>query len=156
MSRQTRKAYTFIKPTAEPQGISEEGWKRAHAAIEKLKRSYIEEWAPTALDELERTLKMARSSPDLAAEQLQAAHRLAHDMKGQGATFGFALVSDIGGALCVLTNNRVAATSAELRAMLAHVRAARSILTRELEDPDCPEAHAVMRELKSAIRANLH
>lgn len=156
MTDQPRKAYRFFTPTEEPEEVPDASWTRARSAIEKLKRAYVTDWAPASLNELERALKIAGSSPDLAAEHLDAAHRLAHDMKGQGATFGFALVSDIGAALSALTYERVEATPAEIQAMLAHVDAARAVIAAELEDPESPDALKVMGDLQAAVRANLH
>ena len=156
MSKTKHRPLTFFEPGGEPSGIDQGSLERARTAIEKLKRAYVSEWAPTAINELERALLLARSSPELVAEQLEAGFRLAHDMKGQGATFGFCLISDIGAALCNLTHNRTSATSAEFEAMLAYVQAARAVIGEELEDPDCDAAVAVMADLHAKVRANLH
>lgn len=156
MSQQSRKAYRFITPTDAPEPAQDDAWRRARIAIDKLKASYVQDWAPASLDEMERTLKLALSNPETAFEHLQTAYRLAHDMKGQGATFGYILISDIGAALCGLTYDRNEASQAELTAMLAHVDAARSVLAGGLEDPDSPAAVAVMGALQTAVRASLH
>lgn len=156
MSQSTTKSLKFFDPADEPAEIDDAAWRRARSAIDKLKRAYVDEWAPASLDELERLFSLALSNPDEAAEQLEASYRLAHDLKGQGATFGFSLVSDIGLSLCVLTEDRTEATPAELQAMLAHVAAAREVLAREIEDAQSAEAAALMQNLQSTVRANLH
>lgn len=130
--------------------------ERARAAIDKLKSAYLQDWAPATLDELERRLQLARSIPDTVRENLEAAFRLAHDMKGQGATFGFVLISDVGGSLCEMTHERISATDRDICAMLAHVEAARAILNHRLEDPESDMAVAVMANLKSSLTEYLH
>ena len=156
MSKSSRPAFSFFEPGAEPSGIDDAALRRARSAIDKLKRAYVTEWAPAAIDELERAILIARSSPEQAPEQLDAIFRLAHDMKGQGATFGYAMISDIGGALCNLTDHRLTATHAELEAMLANVRAARTIIQNRLEDPDSPEAQSLRDDLLQTVRSHLH
>lgn len=71
--------------------------QNARAAIENLKLSYLTEWAPATIDDLDRRLQLARYVPSPVPEHLEAAFRLAHHMKGQGATFGYPLIFDIGG-----------------------------------------------------------
>lgn len=156
MSERSRKAFKFVTAAEAPAPPAEDAWSRARSAIDKLKASYLDDWLPASLDELERTLKLALSNPDLAGEHLQMAYRLAHDMKGQGGTFGYSLISDIGGALCGLTYGREEATTSEIQAMLAHVSAARAVANDHLEDPESEGAVEVMGALQSAVRANLH
>lgn len=156
MSQQSRKAYKFVSPVELPEQPQGDSWSRAQDAIEKLKDSYIEDWAPTALNELDRVLTLALSKPDDAEEHLRLAYRMSHDMKGQGATFGFCLISDIGATLCSLTFNRKQATQAEIQVMLAHVEAARKVLLERLDDPESEGALAMMAELQAAVRSGLH
>jgi len=156
MSNQPQKTYRFIQPTEPSAELNDGAWERARVAIEKLKRAYVDDWAPASLDEIERALKLAGSQPEAVREHLDAVYRLAHDMKGQGATFGYVLMSDIGAALSELSYERDDATKAEIKAMLAHVTAARAVLSEELEDPNCAEAQALLGKLKSVVRANLH
>ena len=49
MSDQPRKAYRFFTPPEEPEEVPDASWTRARAAIEKLKRSYVTDWAPASL-----------------------------------------------------------------------------------------------------------
>jgi chemotaxis protein histidine kinase CheA len=156
VSKTNHRPLTFFEPGGEPAGIDQGPLERARTANEKFKRAYFSERAPTAIDELERALLMARSSPEFVAEQPEIGFRLAHDMKGQGATFGFCLISDIGAAFCNLTHNRISATSAKFEAMLAHVHAARAVISEELEDPNSEAAVAMMAHLNAKARGNLH
>ena len=149
-------AYRFVEPSAEPPEIDEGALQRARSAIEKLKNAYLTEWAPSAIDELDRVIRFAGSSVELAPENLHAAYRLAHDMKGQGATFGFELLSEFGSALVTMTFEREEATPAEITAMLAYVAAARAVIDQRLDDPYCDDAVAVKAKLESALKASFH
>lgn len=161
MSAERRHNYQFASSSAEtlsaePQGMDAAASKRARIAIEKLKESYLNEWAPATINELDRRLQLARSAPSSAGENLEAAFRLAHDMKGQGATFGFVLISDIGASLCTMASSRADPTDGDLCAMLAHVEAARAVLNQRLDDPECEGAMLVMAKLKARVMGYLH
>lgn len=156
MSAQRRQSYQFFSPGTEPEGMDAAATARARIAIDKLKLSYLSEWAPATINELDRRLQLARSAPSSAPEHLEASYRLAHDMKGQGATFGFTLISDIGASLCSMTANRTVATDGDLCAMLAHVEAARAVLNQRLDDPECEGAVHVMANLKASVLGYLH
>jgi len=151
-----QKALTFFEPGGEPEGIEGDALARARSAVEKLKRAYLNEWAPASVDELERVLRLAGSSPDLAGEHLNAAFRISHDMKGQGATFGFDLLTEIGSTLCTLTYNRDSATPAEFQAMLTHVEAARAVIALRIEDADSAEAAAIREKVEASVRTHFH
>ena len=156
LSKASSTAYRFYEPSAEPAGIDESALRRARSAIDKLKNAYLTEWAPAAVDELERVLRYAASSIELAPENLNAAYRLAHDMKGQGATFGFDLLSEFGEALVSMTYERDEATPAEIDAMLAYTFAARSVIEQRLDDPYCKAAMAVRSKLDTALKSSFH
>lgn len=156
MAKAATKSLKFYTPTDPAPDLRDAAMERARAAVDKLKDVYVREWAPAALAELDRTLKLARSSPEHAEEHLEAAYRLAHDMKGQGTTFGYPLISEIGEALCHLTYGRETATKSEYRAMMAHVEAAGTVLANELDDPESDAARDAMRKLQSAVSGNLH
>src|SRR5690606_15790481 len=86
--------------------------ERANEAMARLKEEYVAEWAPASLAEMEALVdELTRSSPPGVFAQL---YRHAHDMKGQGATFGYGLITQIGEALCRLTAGRDAGSEAEI------------------------------------------
>lgn len=156
MTKSASAAFRFFEPGGEPQGIEDDALRRARSAIDKLKRAYLREWAPASIYELDRAIRLGQSSPEMAAEHLDMIFRLAHDMKGQGATFGFELISEIGDSLCGMTEGRVFATKAEFDAMHAHAKAAHQVIEQVIEDGDSPEARRVRRDLQAALRACLH
>ena len=75
--------------------------KRAQDAVAELSADY-QNWALADLAKAEQALAEARG--DLAAAQpaLQRLYGIAHDMKGQGGSFGFPLVTHVAQSLCRL------------------------------------------------------
>src|SRR5215470_16107418 len=79
--------------------------KRAEAAVADLAKDYAA-WALADVAKARKALARANDDPAKRAQQVEALFRVAHDLKGQGASFGFALVTKIGQSLCTLTRDR--------------------------------------------------
>lgn len=77
---------------------------RAEAAIADLAKGYAS-WALADLAKA-RTALATADDPAQRAKHVEALFRVGHDLKGQGASFGFPLVTKIGQSLCVLTRDR--------------------------------------------------
>src|SRR5262249_59846534 len=76
--------------------------KRAEAAVADLARDYPT-WALTDVAKARAALDTARDDAGQRGAQVEALFRIAHDLKGQGASFGFPLVTRIAQSLCILT-----------------------------------------------------
>lgn len=76
----------------------------------------------------------AQASDDNAFQQSVAlAFGIAHDLKGQGSTFGYNLVTDIAGHLCTLTRPKNQPTPDGLPKMQACAQALYDILAGRIE-----------------------
>lgn len=74
--------------------IDPEAVTRAESIVASMGEEYLE-WLRADLDELDKTLTEARGSVR-AVDQLR---RKAHDIRGQGGSFGFPLISQVADAL---------------------------------------------------------
>lgn len=79
----------------------------AEAAIAKLKVSFGA-WVKADLDLIDVHLTAAESADcsDLRSEQLEALRRIAHNIKGQGGTFGCHALSEVASELDALIKRR--------------------------------------------------
>lgn len=130
--------------------------ERARAAIERLRDVYASEWVPAALREVEEALAMARTTRGDRHELFDRIYRVAHDMKGQGATFGYPVLSEIGASLSRLTAERIYAGEAEIAALDAHVVAARAALALGPVPTETVEARRMLASLRITVRSLLH
>ncbi len=80
--------------------------KRAEAAVADLAKDYPA-WALADVAKARAALTAAGDDAAQRGEQIGALFRVAHDLKGQGASFGFPLVTKIGQSLCILTRDRM-------------------------------------------------
>jgi chemotaxis protein histidine kinase CheA len=106
---------------------------RAEAAVAHLARDY----ATWALEDVAKAAKaLATAKADAAARpaQVEALFRVAHDLKGQGSSFGYPLVTKIGHSLCALTRDRALTYQDEhLDLAQAHVDAIQLVLTKGIK-----------------------
>ncbi len=78
--------------------------------------------------------------------------QISHDMKGQGATFGYTLVTTIGNRLCrFIEKRRETLDDAGVAVVLRHVEALDQVLTRRMKEPATPEVEALLESLDRAV-----
>lgn len=137
--------------------IDPDALRRVEDVIEQLRWTYIREWAPSAMQELEAAaqgLRQAAGAGDRAAasEHRAAILRLTHDMKGQAGTFGLDLLQDFAASLhdCAAADTDAGKRQAELCG--AHVAAMRTALS----DASAQPAGLIDSLLERQLREGLH
>jgi hypothetical protein len=105
---------------------------RAQAAVADLAKNY----AGNTLSDLDRCaafLKTAREAPEQRGNAVKELYGIAHNIKGQGSSFGYPLVTRIGHSLCTLVRQERDFLDADLGVMQAHLDALRLILTKDIK-----------------------
>lgn len=129
-------------------GIDAEMLARAEAAVAEMAAGYPD-WATQDLMQMREAAAALRAVP--SAEQGYALYVLAHDMKGQGGSFGYPLISIIAGTLCRLLHRRTVFEPRHLAAIEAHLDAAGAVLAQRMAG-DQVEAGAVLTaELQTLV-----
>ena len=105
--------------------------RRAEAALQALSDRYIT-WAEADLVRLEACMTHVLTHPESCAETLAQLLGVAHDMKGQGATFDYPLVSELGGCLCSLLKSAPHPDSAEMERITALATAMGQVIRQRL------------------------
>lgn len=97
-----------------------------------------------------------RKAPEEIHGDMQGVFRIAHDMKGQAATFGYPLITNVANSLCRFVENfdasHVAATDVGALCDLIgiHVDALRVLLKHDLKGQGGPIGEQLMRGLGDA------
>ena len=123
-----------------PPDIDPEALARAEAALEGLSSRYLS-WAEADIRAL--TECFARIEARSGTAPLAELFAIAHDIKGQAATFGYPLLTRIGQALCRLIERDPAAT-AEIG---AHVAAMAQVVRGRLEGDGGAAGRRLLAEL---------
>lgn len=106
---------------------------RAQAAVDDLAKGYTT-WARADVDRARKALDAALAEPAQRAKHVEELFRVAHDLKGQGASFGYPLVTRIAESLCKLTRDRkLAYEDRHLDLARSHLDAAQLVLTKEIK-----------------------
>ena len=89
-----------------------------------------------------------------AKEAIETAYWIAHQMKGQGGTFGYPLITAVGASLCDLLDGRESLDAAQVQAARLHFEAMSLVVSRPLKGDDGEGAKMVEGLLKVAARAS--
>ncbi len=115
----------------DPPALDPNTLMRADAALAALAGDYLK-WAEADVARLAVCLGDARTDAGGRRDHLARMFSLAHDMKGQGGTFGYDLVTEIGARLCRLLDGRPEPDAADWDRLTAHVNALSRVLTEQL------------------------
>jgi len=114
---------------------------RAEAAVADLAKSYVT-WASADVEKCTEHLAVARATqptpnlPEGAVDDrmiaMQALYAVAHNIKGQGSSFGFPLMTRLGESLCRLTRAKRPFPDNDLNIVQAHLDAMRLVLAQNI------------------------
>ena len=105
---------------------------RAESAIKKIGESFPE-WAQSDIDDMEKALDAARQNPDQQEDYLMQIFRRSMELKGQGGSFGYDLISQIGDSLKKFTESRNDANPRDVEIIAAHVSAMRVVMVQDIK-----------------------
>ena len=128
-------------PVVDPAALA-----RAEAALATLSANYLS-WADADVVRLTAALHQAQTDPAGPAAHLAVLFRIAHDMKGQAATFGYPLVTTIAGQMCHLIGAAEIPTPRDMSRVAAHVAALVRVVASRLEGDGGAEGQSLLREL---------
>lgn len=129
-------------------GIDVNAIKRAEEAIEALKS----EFGTWINDDVNRLVAMRDAHREAPGEETHGDfYRAAHDLKGQGETFEFPLVSRIAASLCHLLDGTAPGVALPHRLVDAHVDAIRVAVRDQVKDASTRVATALAIELEMQV-----
>ncbi len=106
---------------------------RAEAAVADLAKDYPR-WALADVAKARAALAAAIEGPKARASHVEALFRVGHDLKGQGTSFGYPLITRIGHSLCTLTRDRALEyEDKHLELAKAHLDAIDLVLTKGIK-----------------------
>lgn len=129
--------------------IDMEAIRRAEESLKALSSNFGD-WIKDEVEKLIAAHAAFKATPD--AQTLKSLFAAAHDLKGQGATYEYPLITDIASVMCKLLDDRTvefAQTHAKLVA--AHVQAMQAALAHEMKTQDDPAAKALLGELTEQV-----
>lgn len=101
--------------------------ERAEKAIADMADSYLE-WVQEDLKRMDAAYKALASAEGERKEEAEGVFQIAHDIKGQGGSFGYDLMTVIGNELCRLIERTDNFGPAEVQAIKVHVDALKIVI----------------------------
>ena len=133
-----------------PGAIDPDVLEKAEQIIADMADDYIH-WAREDVERLTGALAEFTADGGATPENMDKIFQIAHDMKGQGGSFGYDLVTAVGHELCRFIE-KVEANGvigpAEVNAVVLHVQAIRRIITDDMKGDGGDQGSALLTGLQ--------
>lgn len=123
--------------------------RRAEEAVGRLADQY-RGWVRGDIEKLRECLNDASAGGDARAAAYKVIRQIAHDMRGQGTTFGYPLVTRIAQSISQILKNR-SADDDDNAVLDAHIQAVEKIIEENVADPASAPAAEIIASLEHAI-----
>jgi chemotaxis protein histidine kinase CheA len=123
---------------------------RAEAAVAELAANYAEV-ALKDIADAQAALDAATAEPEQRQDHIQRLYGIAHNVKGQGGSFGYPLVTRIGQSLCQLIKQSAAIRDADLPIIQAHLDALQLVLERQVKGDGSETANKLVARLETLV-----
>lgn len=138
-----------------PGGMTEEEMLgRAEAAVESLKDEYLD-WVTIEIDNLEKAWRKAESDPENRETHLKKLAGLAHDVKGEGTTYDYPLMTQLGDSLwrivTTISDGSDSRSAAQLDIVGQHIGAMRVVIRDRMKDGGGDLGNALLATLNDAV-----
>lgn len=120
---------------------------QAEAAVEALRDTYR---LQLSADVAELEAIWSRFEEGASVEEtLEALHAVAHNIKGQGGSFGYDLVTDIGASFCDYLRSAERRSSEELNIVHMHIRMLKTVSEHDISGDGGETGQRIVEKLKA-------
>lgn len=120
--------------------------ERAEQVIANLSDDYLL-WAQDDLKRLEETLRALKENPGGGKDKIHEIFQISHDMKGQGGSFNYPLMTAVGDRLCRLVEKWEKVGKREIEMIALHVDAMKLIIAQHMEGDGGAEGQKMLNGL---------
>ena len=119
---------------------------RAEAVVADMTTNYSE-WAKEDLTRMQAAIDTIRNNPAEQRDALGRLRTISLDMKGQGATFGYHLITEIGDSLNKFVMDLQEASEFDLKVIVSHMESMQVVMAGEIRDDGGPAGRELLWEL---------
>ena len=132
--------------TAGPGAVDLGTLERAEAVIADMTDNYVE-WAAKDLAKIYQALENLKAEKKDRKDTLARIFQLSHDMKGQGGSFGYTLMTILGGNLCNFVEKLEDAGSVEIEVIQLHINAMALVIAKQMKGDGGKEGVQLLKGL---------
>lgn len=130
-----------------PGAVDLETLERAESVIAAMADSYLE-WVQEDLVKIEAAYVNLTKSTGDGKDEADKIFQVAHDIKGQGGSFGYDLMTVIANELCRLIERQETFGSAEAQAIKVHVDALKLVIQNEMKGDGGANGQALVEGIR--------
>lgn len=121
-----------LAPMSDDQvSFDEDLMAQATAALEEMSEDYPD-WVSGLIDQLSEVHRRCVDTPEQRFQHFEQLHSIAHDMRGQGGTFGYPLMSDFADGLYEFTGVNTSTSDKNVEIIKAHIDAMRVVIKQRI------------------------
>ena len=135
-----------VKKASGPGGKNNDLIARADAVVAGMSDNYTE-WAQEDLTSMQAAIDAIRNNFADHDDALGRLRTISLDMKGQGGTFGYQLITEIGDSLNKFVLGLSQAKELDVKVIESHMEAMKVVMAREIRDGGGPVARELLKEL---------
>lgn len=134
-----------------PGAVDESTLERAEQVIQSMAEDYVK-WAKDDLGKLHKAFAALKSGQGDRTAHLAGVFEVAHDIKGQGGSFDYQLMTVIGNQLCrFIEGLDGTAAASDVEVIELHVNALQVVMAQELKHDGGPVGEALLSGLAQVI-----
>ena len=130
--------------------LPEDVLANAEASLKREAEGFID-WAKQYLDHLARQVMMAKELSGERTQNFEQINLIAHELRGQGGTFGYPLITVFAKSLYELTKPPCREDDASLEIVKAHIDAMRAVIREKIGGDGGEVGQMLFKALKMAI-----
>jgi len=124
-----------------------EALERAEQVIAGMTDSYLE-WVVEDLKKIEKSSVALEAASGDRKDEMNAVFQVSHDIKGQGGSFGYDLMTAIGNELCRLIEKADKIGAGEVAAVKLHINAMKLVIAEDLKGTGGKEGEKMLSGLQ--------
>lgn len=125
--------------------------EKAQAALTALSEDYPD-WVSKHIEQLVDLTVKSANDPEKRKDFFAEIHAIAHDMKGQGGTFGYILVTIFADSLHKFTSKTSGVSDHHLEIVKAHVDVMRAVIKGRIQGKGGETGKQLIENLQKAIK----
>ncbi len=134
-----------------PGAVDMAALERAEQVIADLADSYLE-WVEEDLIKIRKAYDEVCANKDNPAEYVEKVFQISHDMKGQGGSFNYDLMTILANDLCRFIEGKTAVTKTDLDVMALYLDSMKIVITKRMSGDGGPEGQKVLAGLVAVVQ----